>query len=300
MARRTYSVNYFNLHGHEEEGEGEGEGSQPNNELDYIEFFRHLSQQPITNRVIRADKNNTIVLEQIFINETKIDMRLAAGDPDETLWIFDMARGETVRAETGRGRWAATVVRVSMLITPDFRIVGMESRRPGISASLFEKFLEKAAANNGRKIQFNLAPIAADSFSEEIEGFQRIREATIEIGEPNPGFSDVAGDLYELADRSNAKSIETTVKAKRNDSLRMDYGIVKDIKEISHEQKSSIKNAYVVGFRPGEREATKLSLRNYQEKSHVTTDTSLRPQEQDAGIWADIRQYIERIAARFI
>jgi hypothetical protein len=108
----------------------------------------------------------------------------------------------------------------------------------------------------------------------KIDELERIQAATVSIARPNVDWGERYDQLAKIADDSRAKAIDTTVRARRNDSLSKQRGIIPSLKHWLSGAHSSIANAKIKGALPGTSGLIELKLSDHVETVNVTTDTT--------------------------
>jgi hypothetical protein len=110
-----------------------------------------------------------------------------------------------------------------------------------------------------------IAPIAAPDFSKQINEFETIKIATLNIVRPNLNWNKEKAHADALADESNGQRVEIGVFAGRGDGLTKNKGIVRLIKSLSRQRRSNLRNASVTGRRARESSDTTISLERHLE-----------------------------------
>jgi hypothetical protein len=127
---------------------------------------------------------------------------------------------------------------------------------------------------------FDLNPIPSEGFLADIERYERIRQATVSIAEPNYSWSDNANALTNYADESDGATVDLTITAPRAGSLATTKGIVADIKQLAVKRIGPLKNVKIRGRRANEKKETTTSLEKHQERTsyELTPDETLSDQ----------------------
>jgi hypothetical protein len=256
LPRRTISL--YAIHGHTRSGT-----------LDYREFFEWFSGlQP-------ADTRYLVWEDLVFVRENRSRLRdkhvfeFISGDPNEQPLFYDDVAGAVSRGDLPDDSWPARQTRV--VVDPTSRIMAVEARRAGVSARNLERYFERLARDRGfaHGVSLTLAPLQTAGFTEELEQFTRIREATIVIRRPNFDWDDARDQITELAGESNGQTAETTVNAGRNQSLSKDDGIISIIKRHVRRPLTSIIRATIVGNKQGEEGEVHLSTGRHNKRRYV-------------------------------
>ncbi len=82
------------------------------------------------------------------------------------------------------------------------------------------------------KLVIDLNPVTAESFNEELEQFDRIRQASVTVARPNYDWTENANTLTTYAAESDGQTAELEISAPRGGSLAKERGIVRDIKKL--------------------------------------------------------------------
>lgn len=195
-------------------------------------------------------------------------------------------------------RWSAKPTRLVVSLDDDERIVALESTRGGVTPLLLERYLERVRLDRFRERTADITPLASSSFLEEVEAFERIRLAAVEVSRPNYDWSDHANNLYQLADESGAQSSTTEVKAPRGESLNKNGGLVKVIRDVASAANASIQNAQITGRKPGDVNDQTVSLEKHQERASIPVDTSLPLDQQSTNMLVSFRGLIDGLRTR--
>ena len=129
----------------------------------------------------------------------------------------------------------------------------------------------------GGRATFDLNPVVAESFIEELERYTRIRQAAVTLSRPNLNWTQSAAQLTGYADESNADAVELEMSAKRGESLAREDGIVADIKKLVRRPIGPVRNLRVTGTRRDEEKETSVSLKRHQEKRTFLLPTQPSP-----------------------
>ncbi|WP_147675053.1 hypothetical protein [Nigerium massiliense] len=287
MARLSRTVRLYSLHGRVKD-----------DPIDYSKLFDGLASRPPASRVVALPNGLSIAVESIERREDRFYLRLLAGDPTEIPILFDEATGESRPGEIEGGQWLASATRAVVDTDPEVRVVALELRRNGIAAGAFEKVIEHLGTGAGGDLKIDLNPLPSKSFIEEIERFERIREATLVVARPNFDWNDHHDHLHGLAEESGAARAESTVTAGRNESLNKSKGLVEYITRLGRSAVSDVKNAIVRGTRKGESQETSVSLERNILSGRVEFDSSLTGREQDVAVWEQESSLIDELLPR--
>lgn len=287
MTRLSRTVRLYSLHGRVKD-----------DPINYTTLFENLASRRPSDRVVALPNGLSIAMESIERQGQRFHLRLLAGDPTEIPILFDEASGESRPGDIDRGQWLASATRAVIDTDTEVRVVALELRRNGIAASTFEKVLEHLGSNALENLKIDLNPLPSKSFLEEIERFERIREATLVLARPNFDWNDHHDHLHGLAEESGAARAESTVTAARNESLNKSKGLVEYIKRLARNTVSDVKNAVIRGTRSGESRETSVSLERNVLSGRVEFDSSLSGREQDLTIWQQEASLIDELLPR--
>lgn len=274
IAKKRRSLLAYAIHGHDQSGP-----------IDYAQLLEFISSLPYEIRRLRTGDRTTVISEIQRASEAVFVMRIVTGFPEEDQTMFDALTGDERSIAKRDSEFAPTSGIVAVNVVT--RAVVLEKKRPGVPISLIERLLSTLGRELfGNRFSVSLTPVISDTFLAEIEGFERIRRAEVQLARPNFDWRTEAEDLLSsLGDSSNAATIEVAASAKRGDSLASDQGIVSDIKGFAKRKINALKNAKIIGTRSGSSGDTTLSLDKHQQRREVTFNGS----EEDADNQAMIR-----------
>lgn len=287
MARISRTVRLYSMHGRDSSGP-----------IDYPELFEYLQELDRTSRVVSLPNDLGVAVESVRREGDLFMLRLLVGNREEVPLFFDESTGRVTARRMRPNQWLASATHAVVDTCGTARTVALELRRNGIGAATLERVLENLGNDRYAKLRIELAPLAAESFLEEIERFERIREATLVVAQPNFDWNDHNDRLHELADESGAARAESTVTAGRDQSLNRDHGLVGYIKALTKKTVPDVKNAIVRGTRPGETQEASISLQRHILSGRVEFDSSLRLEEQNTAIWEQSAALIRGLSPR--
>lgn len=240
-------------------------GRTPSGVLDYPRFFEALAEIAPVNRQTSV-RDEMVAITWIGRVGGRWLIRFVSGREGLPPLFYDPETGAESFGELG----GQVVVSVNwMMIDPVARFAAIERRRPGVPVDTMAKALGHMAGELGLvddRLVIDLNPVAAESFLEEMERFERIRQAAVTLARPNFNWTDNASELSGYAAESNASTVEVLMSAPRSESLDKTSGIVADIRQLVRDRISAIKNLRVTGTRSGEPKETSMSLKRHQEK----------------------------------
>jgi hypothetical protein len=256
--------------------------------VDYPTFFRRLSRVTATDRQTSVGINLVAISSMVSAGDSWL-LRVVAGDEATAPVFFNPVTGEEVEAAMN-GQILANGVWV--LVNPFTRHVAVEQKRPGVPVTVIAGVLGHLSKELGltqSRATFSLNPIASESFLEDVERYERIRQATICVAEPNYSWADNATSLTDYAAASDGATAEMTITAPRKGSLSKTSGIVADIKTLAARRIGPLKNVKIRGRRDGEKKETGTSLERHQERTsyEVSAADSLADERQAFAAAAD-------------
>jgi hypothetical protein len=205
-------------------------------------------------------------------NQTRLLLIAYTGDKEKSTLFFDLNEQAEFNALNDPGRFAASKTRV--LIDPAQRTLLIEAGRgrlyPGELAKLIETEARKLPEYGTLELSFT--PVAAQEFMKKISQMERIQSASVSIARPNVDWSDSYKVLAGLADDSKGKAIDTTIRARRGDSLSKDNGIVPNMKHWLADKLSAVSSATIKGSSGDDSGLITLKLNDYVETLNVVTD----------------------------
>lgn len=262
--------------------------------IDYRMFFEALTSS-VGSEVEVAPDYTVVMQDPSFADPTSFQFVLYGGDPAGQVVFYDLSEGGPVVEAATKSRWSAKATRVLVEFDTDRRVVALESSRGGVTALLLERFLERVSLPDFPERRVEITPLASRSFLQEIDEFERIRLASIEVARPNYDWIDHANKLYQLAEESNAESSVAGVKAARGESLAKESGLVSVIRKVFSKANPSIRNAKITGRKPGDVVDKTISLDQHQERSAVTVDQKLPLDEQNDSLFSAFKRLASRL-----
>jgi hypothetical protein len=167
----------------------------------------------------------------------------------KTLFFFDLRAQRELFEATDPGRFQAR--KTHAMIDPSHRFLLIESKRghlhPEDLATAIEAIGRKIPGYETLELDFN--PVADTEFISQIDQFGRIQSATVTLARPNVDWTERKNQLTEVADESNAKAIDVTVRAKREKSLAKEAGIIQFVREFAAIPLSIFKRISITGAR---------------------------------------------------
>lgn len=256
-------------------------GSQ---EVNYVDTFQKLADMPDEKRRIeRADKlvavpvfdfDSTQGIVEFTAYEGPIGVSPLIYDPNTTKGEVQPLEGESVLATVTFGR-----------IDIKKRLAVVQYNLRGAKAGEIALVLEESgrAIGLGDLFTVDLTPQGDKSLIEAIEQYERIRQASLKLVEPNIDWADNKNNMSAIAQASNGRAVETVVTASTGQSLAKNDGLVQVIKDMIREGVNNLKAASVRGTRQNETAETSTSLANHtqHQRIRVDVDSSGHPDEEE-------------------
>lgn len=263
--------------------------------LDYADFFDWVGR--LSRNQTRVQVNRELVLAIEKATNTADGgwhFRFVSGNPSEIPLVYIEATGETVEEPRPDGRWAATPNRVA--VKPDRRLLAIELRRAGVGSINLERYFRGLAKQSGysNRLSLDMNPLPSPSFSEELDQFERIREASIIVRRPNNDWDDADDLLSGLADDSAAHRAAITVNANRGESLARDRGIMRLIRQHVSRPLSNVDDVKVKGTQAGMQKERTVSLDRHQLQATAELTVGMGLSEEDATIFASAEELLAR------
>lgn len=280
------TVRFYSFHMHK--------GNEP---INYGNFFEFL--MTMTGVEVDISRDYTAVLQGIEMESAgTFALTFIGGDPNENTIFFDRATGSTEEESASERRWRGKLTRAYFSFTDGARVLALEGVRSGITANLLEKYFRKVSSDSFGRISVEISPLTSPSFIEEIEQFERIRLASIEVGRPNYGFNDLENALFSTADASDAQSASLSAKAPRGESLNKNEGIVDVIKETVETPNPSVRNVVIEGRKPGASRDQRVTLEKHQERTDISINESQSAAQQTESIFEQMRRAVTNVLSR--
>jgi hypothetical protein len=227
-------------------------------------------------------------------NQSRLLLIIYTGDKDKSILFFDLNEQSEFNELTSPGRFLARKTRV--LIDPNQRTLLIESGRGCLSAEELAKIIETEARKNTDygSLELSFTPVAAQEFMAKITRMERIQSASVSIARPNVDWLDSYKVLAGLADDSKGKAIDTTIRARRGDSLSKDSGLIPSMKHWLSDKLSAVSSATIKGSSGTDSGLITLKLNDYVETLNVVTDvTSDTGQPLESTIEEKLNSYLD-------
>jgi hypothetical protein len=247
----------------------------PEGVIDYEAFFSFLASRSSTEWQTSVG-DEIVAITSITTTSRALRLRFVRGQEGIPPLTYDPDTGEESYEEIGR---RVLVYSTWAFFDPKRRLAAIERRRPGVGVNQIALALSHLGRELGfaDRLTFSLNPVTDKAFIDELNNYERIREAEVELARPNFDWSDNAGPLTDYAAESNAGTAAVRLTAQRGDSLEQSEGIVEDIRGLVASRFSALRNARILGRRHGEDRETSLSLRRFQTKRFASVPDDASP-----------------------
>jgi len=277
MPQRHLRIELFSIHAHIDGGT-----------VDYVKFFDSI--MPSLTGFHYEEGTRHVA----FGSNSKLGGRLFlvayTGYDTKALLFFDLNKQQELFESTQPGVFQAR--KTHAMIDPVNRFLLIETKRghlhPEDLAVALEAIGRKTAGYETLELNFN--PVAESEFLKQIDQFQRIQQATVTLARPNVDWTDRHHQLTEVADESNAKAIDVTVRAKREKSIAKDAGIIQFVKQFATLPQSIFKRISITGARDEDAGLITLNLSKHIEHFDLVADVN--PENGQASE-SDIRNRME-------
>lgn len=234
--------------------------------IDYEEAFEALASLPAARRVRQPKPGKAVALELgKQVRNGRWHLIFLRGTQDEIPVLLDATSGRSEVQELDENKFVAYRTHVVVSLGERRHTLIEYSHfgaKVGEIAWLITELLGSVDGFTGVEVSFK--PRTRRSFSNEVERFRRIVEASATISMPNPGWGDDAeGILNDLGAKTGAHRIGIHATAGEGESLNKNDGLVKEITKQSEKENAVIESAYVVGRRAGEAKDVRVSFLNF-------------------------------------
>jgi hypothetical protein len=251
MPKRTFRFLQYSIHAHIESGNP-----------DYPSLL--LAPTLLQGKHHRNGKRVTAIgkaaLTTAANGKKRLFLIVYTGDDDQSILFYDLNQLAEFSSFTEAGRFVARKTHV--LIDPTQRTLLIESGRGHISAEELAQFIEDEAqkVQEFKGLDLSFTPVPTRAFADKIMGMTRIQQATVSLARPNVSWNDRHAQLTQFADESNARAIDATVRAGRNESLSKQTGFVPDLVQWLTQTLPSVVNAKIKGSMDDQSPLTELKL----------------------------------------
>jgi hypothetical protein len=172
----------------------------------------------------------------------------------------------------------------------------MESGRNHPAAEELAQFIEDEARNleGFETLELSFTPVPTPTFAEKITRMQRIQSATVSLARPNVDWGDRYTQLTQYADESNAKVIDTTVRAGRSESISKQSGLIPNLIQWLSGGHPAVVNAKIKGNADEKSPLTELKLSDPVETVALPVDVNPETkQPSDLLIQQSLNAYLD-------
>lgn len=256
MPKRSLKFLQYSIHAHIGE-------SNP----DYANLIRELAA--IKGKYRKSGKRilaiGTVKLTRAAHESVRLFLIVYSGDYEQNILLFDLNQQAEFTAQAEDGRFVARKTHV--MIDPNSRKVLIESGRGHPPAEELAEFIEEEAQGieSYEGLELSFTPVPTRTFSDKISEMQRIQSATVSLARPNVDWNERHAELTQFAEESNAKVIDTTVRAGRNQSLAKNAGLIQDLLHWVSDTLPSVVNAKIKGSRDAQSPLIELKLSDHVE-----------------------------------
>lgn len=248
------------------------------NSPEFYENVFHEAVELTRNEGFRAAPDYVIASEQnrqfIFNLDEGGVFRFFGGDPQAEPVVYDANDGTSQPVSLGNGKWLVTDTLVYFRVTEKQRIIGIESKRNGITKRILERLLDAATGKIRENADVGLTPVASADFEKSILEFETIRKFSIVAQRPNPSFNDYATTLARHAASANAEKIGIDATAPRGESLDKESSYITESLAMTKAPGGMVENVKVTGKKPGDERERTESLKNNQERTRYRYDSN--------------------------
>jgi len=282
MPKRSLKFLLYSIHGHLATGVPE-----------YPVLFRSLTSLKGYHHE-EGKRQIAIGTAMFFKDHARLLLVIYTGDKEKSLLFFDLNEQVEFNALNSPGRFLARKTHV--LIDAAQRTLLIETGRGCLSAEELAKIIEGQAHKQPEYITLELSftPVATEAFMNKVSQMERIQSATVSIARPNVDWSENYTALTNLADESKGKAIDTTIRARRGDSLSKESGLIPSLKHWLSDKLSSVASANIKGSSGDDSGLITLKLSDHVETLNVITD--VKPdtgQPLETGIEEKLNSYLD-------
>lgn len=263
--------------------------------IDYVALMEVLAEASSILRRATINQEEVVLLRDVQRNGQVWELRFLSGSNQESLTLFDIENDQERDDPRSAGE---IVVRPTFLyLNPETRFVVLERHRQGLSPSEIARALGIIGTAIGfdDDLVVDLNPVTAESFLEELEQFDRIRQASVTVARPNYDWTENANALTAYAEESDGQTAELEISASRGGSLAKDRGIVQDIRELVRHAIGPLKKVKIVGRHTDETRERTLSLASHQERQFVPIDRNATVEHQHAQVVQGAEEFLNRL-----
>ena len=260
MPIRNIKFHIYTIHGHLEKGIP-----------DYSHLFRAMTRL----RGHRQEKGRRqIVVGTAELVGDYLFLVMYSGDSRKKKLLFDLNEQQELTQPVTLSRFYARKTRA--MISLSKRRLLIEVGKGTVSADALAQIIEDDARELAEfeTLELTFTPVVAPDFVKEIDQLTRIQSATVTVARPNVDWTDRYSVLTALASESQAKAIDTTVRARRGATISKESGLVGGIKTWVKGITTSIKGARIKGEMKGSSGLITLDLSDHVERVDIPVEVS--------------------------
>jgi hypothetical protein len=197
----------------------------------------------------------------------------------KNLLVFDRSQQREFNEITSSIRFQARKTRA--MISPENRQLLIEAGRGRITSDELASMIEAQAHDipEFRTLDLVFTPVAAEEFFATIDSMTRIQSASVTIARPNVDWNDSYSALTSIADESQAKAIDATIRARRSASISKQKGLIPAIKGWVKGAKSPVQGAKIKGEKAGHTGLITLRLSDHVQRIDIPVELSPNKEE---------------------
>ena len=192
---------------------------------DYDAVFSSLANIQPRQRIVNVS-GLTIGISRIEKSAKGYFIQFIEGEVGANPLILNLQTGIVRIEELARNEMIGAASH--MLVYPKDRRALVEYVKNGPKVEVIQASIEAVLRSRIEKyadLTIEFAPVVRESFVKEIEGFNRIRVASLTVVKPNAGWTDHYSEIADMLDKSNGKKAKLSVSAPRSESLQKNRGI---------------------------------------------------------------------------
>ncbi|KJF16648.1 hypothetical protein [Acidithrix ferrooxidans] len=233
---------------------------------------------------------------QYFFDGNPNETLAVSGDiyPRDNIWELRFHQEILLDRADLQSPFRSLIKESSLFVDPDSRFVAIEKHRNGLDSLQISSFLQTLGRVSGfdPDLIIDLNPVISESFYQELQRYVRIRAVSLMMSRPNFNWTDNANEITDLAELSNAHSVEIKMSAPRGRWLSMDRGIVYDIKQLLLNKIGPLKSARVVGFKAVDGRESTLSSNSYHERKAISIEEDSSREERRSNLVREVKHFL--------
>ncbi len=259
MPKRFLRFELYSIHAHLESGD-----------VDYEKVFAAM---PGLRGHHQQDGKRQVAIGTATFVDGRLFLIAYTGYSEKSLLFFDVQTKRELTESTTPGRFQA--YKTHAMVDATKRLLLIESRRGSLSVDDLALLIEEQASAtlpDYKNLELVFNPVADVEFMRRLDELIRIQAATVTIARPNVDWTERHHDLTQVADESQAKSLDVTARARRGRSLAKDAGLVEFVKQFAGTAMSMFKKIRIVGALTEESALITLDLGKHIEHATVLVE----------------------------